>query len=140
MDNTPNELMTFLKGFKSSMEDKMEGVKSSMAEMELKIETTNRKIDGRFDTISKEVKKVSDNMAFSDAKYEAANKRMDERLSELEKEMKRSSVIRRRSEDLRMQEKEQREIPIKNTITEENKQKVAVVTEEILTQPPGVFR
>ena len=89
---TPNDLMVFLEGFKVSMENKIEKAK----------ETIEDKIDGRLSNIDKEIERINSKMDTNDE----VNKRMDRRLLDLEKEMYKSSRLNKRSEELRLKERE----------------------------------
>ena len=91
---TPSDLMKFLKGFKTTMEEKMEKDKLDMME---KYEKTNEKIDGHLDNIDGELEKLKDKVEGN----EKINRRMDDRLTALELEMKKATLNKERSEKLR---------------------------------------
>ena len=150
------QLMNFLENFQRKMEDKMEDTRKS-------IETTNQKIDGRLDGIDKEVRNLNQRMDSNEETGQKMNKRMDERMAILENEMKNSIRLRRRSEELRVREKElssesekagnenrrdlrqdkeeEKELQKKNDKDrEEKRKKVDDVTKTILEEPTGTFR
>ena len=85
--------MTFLRGFQKSMETKI-------LETKVEIEATNKKLDGRLDTIEEEVKRVNTKIDANDE----INARINVRLTALEQEMKNATRIRRRSAELKEQE------------------------------------
>ena len=92
------ELMNFLERFQKTMEVRLEDTKAS-------IDTMNKKIDIRLNDLDDKVKVVMDKIDNNETKAEEVEKRMDRRLTNLEEEMKKSLLIRRRSEELRVLEK-----------------------------------
>ena len=106
--NTNDDLMKFLKGFKESMEGKIEDTKNAMEDkleltrtsLEDKIDKTNKKLDGKLNNLELEVKKINEKIGESDE----ISKRMNTRLNELEREMKKSAMIRENSTKLKQQE------------------------------------
>ena len=143
-DLTAGDLMDFLRKFQSKMEDTMEDTQRS-------IEITNRKIDGRLNTIDDEIKKIHDKFNDNDEKNEEINERMDLRLKKLEEEMIKATRLRRRSKDLedlekklenQSEESEDRSMKIleKKKNDALKKKKVETVTSAILQEPAGTFR
>ena len=95
MTNTEqDDLMTFLKKFQKSIEDKIEDTKGT-------VEETNRRIGERLDKIDGEMMNVQRKIETN----EAVNNRMDERLKKLEEEMRKSEMIRRKSLELKDKER-----------------------------------
>ena len=108
--------MDFLKKFQMNMELKMDDTKNSM---EKKIESTNRKIDGRLDAIDTDIKNMNGKMK----ENEEVNRRMDARLHHLEVEMNKSVKLKRRREELREKEQNLESQPLGRTEGLDRKQK-----------------
>ena len=129
------DLMSFLKKFQTNME--------------AKIEATNSKIDNCLNNVDKEFDKVNTKIDENKERADAVTIRMDKRLSALEREMTKVNMNRRRNEELKEKEKElENQQAGRSTMSNQlEKQtgkvpsdKVKVVTEEILREPPGFFR
>ena len=90
-DITSKDLMTFLEGFRNSMEEKIQNSK----------ETLEKKIDKRIDDIDEGMEKLNTKIDKTDAKTDGFIVRMNARMSALEKEMAKSQRLKRQSDELR---------------------------------------
>ena len=111
------------------------------------IELTNKKIDRRLDTIDDEVKLINKRFDDNDAKQEDQSRRMDQRLKTLEEEMLKSTLINKRSNELRQAERElktQERSGKLDKLTSNHRQPTTTrsdeVTDMILKEPAGTFR
>ena len=123
---SPGDLMKFLEDFKKSIEMKIvenkdciggidkdikdidkdiKDIAKHIKDIDKKMDERLNKIDEEVGKINNEVGKVNDKIIENERKSIAATLRMDRRLSKLEEEMKKSSILRRKSEELRKQEK-----------------------------------
>ena len=112
---SPGDLMKFLEDFKKSIETKIVenkycigGIDKDIKDIDKKMDKRLNKIDEEVGKINNEVGKVNDKIIENERKSIAATLRMDSRLTKLEEEMKKSSILRRKSEELRKQEKMQK--------------------------------
>ena len=119
---SPGDLMKFLEGFKMSIEAKIAenkecigGIDKDIKDIDKDIKDIDKKMDERLNKIDEEVGKinnevgkVNDKIIENERKSIAATLRMDRRLTKLEEEMRKSSILSRKSEELRKQEKMQK--------------------------------
>ena len=87
---TSSDLMTFLEGFKTSMEQKIELTK----------ETIEEKIDDKLKDIGGELTKINNKIDTNDEKNKAITDRMNKRLEALEVEMK--NVARNKTKEVEL--------------------------------------
>ena len=125
---SPGDLMKFLEDFKKSIETKIvenkdcigginkdikdidkdiKDIDKDIKDIDKKMDERLNKIDEEVGKINNEVGKVNDKIIENERKSIAATLRMDRRLSKLEEEMKKSSILRRKSEEWRKQDKMQ---------------------------------
>ena len=94
---TPVDLMSFLRGFKESMEANKEALEAKIDSTIAKIDDSNKRMDTKLSNIDKEITNLRSKADIA----EERSKRMDGRLRALEEEMTKSASLRKKSDQLR---------------------------------------
>ena len=121
---TPSDLMKFMTEFRDSMEKNIRNtnvnLEDKLEKMDLrldeKIQKLNDKMENKLDKVDSEVKTIREKMNAKEEEAKSAEERMDARMMLIEKEMKRSTNIRRKTEELKVQEKDLADRPKANSI------------------------
>ena len=137
-----NEFMQFLQRFQASLETKMEDTKTSI---ETSIDKNNAKIDFRLGNIDEQVSKLNLKIVDTEEKIDEVSTRMDRRLNKLEEEMRKSTILKRKSDELRDIEQNLNIQPAgsaatKKDICQDKFDKVKQISNTILNEPVGTLR